>query len=91
MTDLVDFSSRRWSDSRKSCRDFSPRDALCEALRLIDAGEIDPDHVIVLFGRQDGEASIADWRQAGSFGAYAQRGLIETVKLRMLVDAELEL
>lgn len=79
MTEPVDFAAARWSRGGGSDK-HRPIDALREVIRQIEAGEIEPDHVIVVIGSISEDLANTDWLQAGSFDVYAQRGLLDLVK-----------
>ncbi len=86
MSEIADLSARRWEvangpDAHK------PVDALREAIRQIEAGEMKADHVIICFGGETDTHVITDWLQAGTFNSHAQSGLLERVKLGMAFAA----
>lgn len=58
-------------------RDLSPRDVLIRVLRAMDAGEIAPDHVVIIMGNGVEDAgSRTAYHQGGSYSYHAQLGLI---------------
>lgn len=85
---VEDFRKHRWQ-RKMDPADFSPRDALIEALRqLDDPNENLPDeHVILIFGGSgaDGRARFR-FLQAGGFDEFAQIGLMRLAMREMEED-----
>lgn len=75
MTKLVSLSARRWENGGNLPDAHAPRDALEAAVARIDAGDINPTHVIIAFV----EGERAGFMQAGKLNAYAQLGLLTHV------------
>lgn len=83
MSDMpFDLAARRWSTDQR-VEAHRPRDCLAEMIRHIDAGEIDPAHVIVAYAMIDGEACSTGWLQAGRCNTLEQRGLLMGALLHM--------
>ena len=82
MVDIVDLASRRWARGDRRPEAHSPRDALVETLRQIDAGEFDPAHVIVCIAvNEPGEFDHGTrYMQGGSFPYHGQVGLLSVVR-----------
>lgn len=80
----VDFAARRWAAAERSDA-HSPRAMLVEMIRQIDAGEIDPGHVIAVYGtrHEDRNAIETGWLQAGDMTVLEQRGLLTGVVMHM--------
>lgn len=74
---LIDLMAARWRRSSQP-RDHRPREALEAALREID--NFDPHHAIIILAREEEDGRI-HWhiKRAGSFGNFAQRGLLAEV------------
>jgi hypothetical protein len=68
--------------------DLSPRDALIEALRRFDSGELAPDHVIVIYGSAGEEEQQCGYMQAGRIGLYTRIGILERVRDMMFRSAD---
>jgi hypothetical protein len=86
MTDITDLSARRWQNVSDP-EAHKPIDALRETIRQIEAGEVEADHVVICLGATKDGAAVTDWLQAGTFDVYGQRGLLDTVRMFMLLDA----
>lgn len=62
-----------------SAGDLTPRDVLIRALRDIDAGAVEADHVIVAIGSTSPAVSRTVFYHGGSFAFHAQLGLLSRV------------
>ena len=88
MTEVVDFTARRWNTVDNSTN-FKPLDALREAIRMIESGEYEADQVVVCFGRRtDDGGSGQTFAQAGSYTFHEALGLVTAVQYRMMVSGE---
>lgn len=80
MSEIADLSERRWQKAAAP-DELKPVDALRQAIREIEAGTIDADHLLICIGAVDGEGGVStDWLQAGPLNLYGQLGLLERVK-----------
>lgn len=78
----------RWN-RLKDTRDHTAADALRVALANVERGDIKVDHVVICFGAVSTEnAATTDWFQAGEFSAFEQLGLLERVKIAIIMNAE---
>lgn len=78
MTGVVDLAARRWMASNNPA-DSTPRDALVEAIRRIDASELAPDHVVIVLAVPDPDeprASTVHRMQAGALTYFGAVGLL---------------
>lgn len=76
---MVDLGAHRWGMG-KCAADHAPADALREALRAIEAGELEPDHVLVTLTWPTGESRRAiRYLSAGKLDWVAQHGLAHGV------------
>lgn len=87
MTDEpVDLAAKRW-EAATSCRGLPPVDALKAALRAIESGDLNPDHVLVACGCVDDAGKISTRVfSAGDFHLYAQLGLLQRAKATITRD-----
>jgi hypothetical protein len=71
-------------ESAKFAGDLKPRDALVDMLRQIDAGEVDPDHLVICYSdlRTEG-ASAVGYRSAGTRDLTGIVGLLERAKIML--------
>ena len=77
MSEPTDFRSVRW-DRINGTRNFQPVEALDAAKRMLP--ELAPQHAMVILASEDDDGLIRfKVFQAGSFGSYAQRGLLAEV------------
>lgn len=78
MTEIVSFAARKWA-SNTDPNAYSPRDMLVEALRQVDAGDLDAHHMVLVVAHKD-EASptgqTTGYMQAGSYAPLAALGLL---------------
>lgn len=82
----VDIAARRW-EAATSCKGLPPADALKAALRAIESGDLNPDHVLVCCGCVDGDAKISTRVfSAGEFDLYGQLGLLDRSKTTITRD-----
>ena len=58
-------------------RTWTPRDALINTLRDLDSGELEADHIMILYGRKSQNSGFS---QGGSFTYYEQVGMLEITK-----------
>lgn len=76
MSEITSLSARRWakdSDPNK----FTPREVIVEALRQLDAGEVEAEHVIVVHGWYDpAGVSNTGYFQGGEFRHLEGIGLL---------------
>lgn len=79
MSETVSLAQRRW-ESKRDPAAHSPRDMLVEAIRQIDEGEIDAEHMILCYGSENEDEASYGWLQAGPFRTLAMVGLVEVVK-----------
>lgn len=80
---VIDLSARQWAaDERANAH--PPRAALAEMIRLIDAGELNPRHVIVCYVEEDGERTHSGWFQAGKGNVNEQIGLLHRTGTALL-------
>lgn len=86
MSAPVDLNARRWATADRTAA-FKPVEALREAIRQIEAGEVPADHVVVCFGGSDDCTNSSAWVQAGTFDTFQQYGLLERVKMGMMSEA----
>lgn len=76
-----ELSRVRWLRANGDPTKHTARDALVEALRKLDAGELQMAHVIICIAQpdEDGVAAPA-FLQGGPLSVYAQIGLIRLVE-----------
>lgn len=83
MTD--DLSRARWRKADGDPAKHTPRDALVEALRRVDTGELPVEHVIVCIAQPDADgAAVPAFLQGGPYSVYAQVGLLRMVEALVL-------
>jgi hypothetical protein len=71
-----DITMRRWEKNDKP-GDHKPVDMIRVFLARLEAGEIDPNHVVIVYSneKRDVEGS-SGYYQAGDLGYYGQMGLM---------------
>ncbi len=69
---MDDISAARWRRGRDP-NEHKPIDALKEAIRQIEAGELAPKHIIVCFTDEDDRFG---WFQAGPESRFGQVGIL---------------
>lgn len=76
--DPVPLGVMRWNKGSKTDpAQHALRDMLVTALHRLDSGEYKADHMILIIGNLHEDLSVsADMMQAGSFGNFAQLGLL---------------
>lgn len=73
---VASLNARRWvkDDNPKA---HTPADALREALRQLESGELEADHVIVVYGYHNkDEQGVVGYLQGGSLPELAQCGML---------------
>ena len=89
MSEVADLSARRWA-ANGDPEAQSPLTALAEARRQLEAGEIEAEHVIIIYGHIDESgASQTGYFQAGTFNEFGQVGLVQR-GLRLISEYESE-
>lgn len=86
MSNVTDLTARRWQQGGDST-EHKPVDALREAIRQIEAGEIAAEQVfIAIAGRCEdcGDTTQTTWLTAGSFPKLAVIGLMESAKANFI-------
>jgi hypothetical protein len=78
---VVDLAEKRWTDGENNPRQHKPRDALLAALRDIDAGVINPDHLVVCYSLPNNDEAECGYYQAGC----AHNGLFHSIGILMRV------
>ena len=56
---------------------WQPREMLLSILRRLDAGEIAPDHVMVLFAHDTENGNVCGFSQAGTYTPFTQIGMLQ--------------
>lgn len=76
MSDPVDFDDKRWE--KATIDDIKPVDALRRAIKEIERGDIDVNHVIVIFhDKRNGKGGGVGWFQGGDFSWMSQCGMLQ--------------
>lgn len=76
MTEPISLAARKWGRDTNPAN-HQPQVALHEALRQLEAGEIEADHVMVIHGyHDDAGKSQVGYLQAGKFSELEQCGLL---------------
>jgi hypothetical protein len=81
VSEISDLSARRWRD-RPDPNDHTPVEALRAALRAVERGEIDPEHIIVGWSGDDDRVG---YYQSGKLDHYASIGLLERIKHMIMI------
>lgn len=77
---MDELAKRRW-DRNTSPNDHSPREALAAILRDIDSGELDVEHVIVVYmGKLKDDDPRVGYYQSGSAEWIQTLGMLERTK-----------
>jgi hypothetical protein len=79
MSGPVSLAARRWDSGDGNPSSHSVRDVLEVAIAKLDAGEINPEHIIIAYGRIKEATNDTGFMQAGTFNSYAQLGLLSSV------------
>jgi hypothetical protein len=74
MTDVVDLAAARRANA-DGARQLRPRDALLNALEALDAGSIEPTHIVVCWY----EESTTGFFQAGTASNVTATGILHRV------------
>ena len=72
----VSLAARRWDAGDGDPRSHSVKDMLQAIIGKIDAGELEIDHAVFVWGKDAGNIGDDGYFQSGSFGPYAQIGLL---------------
>jgi hypothetical protein len=75
--DVVDLVARRW-ERRTEPNEHEPIEALRAAVRAIEAGEIDPDHIVVCYHVPE-DPPRTGWFQAGLQSELGAEGLVHRI------------
>lgn len=71
-----EITRRRWQ-MRNRPQDFKPVEALKAMIHDIEAGDLKPDHIVIVYNQQAGEDSRATgYYQAGSFSRLEAMGMV---------------
>lgn len=89
MSEPIDINARRWANGPNRNDAYKPADALREALRQVEAGEVPADHVIICMGASVDGSNVSTWLQAGRFDTFQQYGLMDRIKLGLMDQAKL--
>lgn len=80
MADIADLSAKRWSAVEDPAK-HEPAEALRAALRMIESGERNPTHIIVVMGYDTPDGgSKSGFCQSGPYRLHAQLGLLDEGK-----------
>ena len=75
MTEPASLSERRW-DKVSDPAAHSLRDMLMVALARLERGELEADHMVVVYSRLSDGQPYTGYLQAGSFDPFAQVGML---------------
>ena len=78
MNEPTSLAARRWKTDQQT-ESFTPRDALVEALRQLDAGEIKADHILICHAWKEARGESVGWFQSGDLTPLGQLGLLTRV------------
>lgn len=76
MSEPVSLAERRWERGNGDPANHTLRDMLETVIAKLDSGELVAEHMIVMWGRNDGIVGDDGYFQAGTFTAHAQIGLV---------------
>lgn len=76
MTEPVSLAKRRWEKSDGRPGSHSVREMLEAAIARLDAGEIEPQHAILVYCKEADGVGDDGYMQAGTFSPYGQIGLM---------------
>lgn len=62
---------------------WAPRDALIDVLRRIDAGEVNPEAILIVYRFKEGEDRFTEWTRSGDNEAVFI-GMLEQAKIGIL-------
>jgi len=79
MADPISLAERRWDRGDGTPSSHSPRDVLEMVLAKIDSGALEVDHVVVIWARERDNVGDDGYFQAGSFGPFAQVGVVHRI------------
>lgn len=77
MSEPISFAARKWANGNGSPGSHTVREMLEAAIAQIDLGELEVEHAILIWGREDDGVGKDGYMQAGPFSPYGQIGLLQ--------------